>query len=44
MIYGIFAIVIGIIAVLLSKFVLPKLQAKVEEQARIQNEKKAEKE
>lgn len=41
MIYALFAIVIGLAAILLGKFVLPKFQAKLEEQTRIQNEKKA---
>ena len=40
MTYGIFAIVIGLVAVLFGKFVMPKLQAKMEEQAKIQQEKK----
>ena len=41
MIYGIFAIVIGLAAILFSKFVMPKMQAKMEEPTGIQNEKKA---
>lgn len=41
MIYGLLAIFIGGVAILFGKFVLPKMQAKLEEQTRIQNEKKA---
>lgn len=44
MTYALLAIVIGLAAILLAKFVMPKMQAKMEEQARIQKEKKAEKE
>lgn len=40
MVYGLLAIVIGLGAILLGKFVMPKMQAKMEEQARIQKEKK----
>ena len=48
MLYGILGIVVGGLAILFAKFVMPKLQAKMDEQARIQKEKrdakKAEKE
>lgn len=40
MTYALLAIVIGLAAILLAKFVMPKMQAKMEEQARIQKEKK----
>ncbi len=48
MIYGILGIVVGGLAILFAKFVMPKMQAKLDDQTRIQKEKrdakKAEKE
>lgn len=40
MLYGILGIVVGGLAILFAKFVMPKMQAKIDEQARLQKEKK----
>lgn len=40
MLIGIIGIVVGGLAILFAKFVLPKMQAKMEEQSRIQQEKR----